>query len=732
MTASGMRSSKLVFTASCPTCGELQPVKGSSTCPVCKVLLHVDEVATVRQAIGKRRQAFKVRLSRLAKRVHEVTDGPLEFKSRGLPLSSEEYFTEVLTPTKEATVSLNETVEHLLNSQDWDPDQSDCIAAFTRFMQLLDDALVSITTLQAIMPPLDWRAVHRELTRSVALGVRGNVFMALTISAVDADEAAKVQANSSLAFAKAREHLERANGFIDLASRLPADGPFQMDGSLDVAALTWSSIGRESTTIAQGAEIARKAFAQIPGASTLPDERALMLLPALALGARAVDHTMVVELAKSLRETLDSSGNSSWVIDPMLLVKRTSRGLDLILEYSERLGREWRYGLPRHHIMRTLTEGYRELVEGALIDVGAPIIIAGRVSHGESNATYEEDVVDGIKAGEAIDELEGLVPLSRGSVEMTFRNASAHAGIEVTENGVIAKARRSEDGRVVSRKEIPLSDAEFFEELVELQELLFALQMAVLLWLWANPDSRVKKAATEENPTTRQRNQTLSLLGGLAGLHNVRLITSGGNATISAEQLTETIKNPNEISILSLVPATFGLSPDIKQVTLHILDRTAATFTRDEFMDTQSDLLHKEVLLGLFTTKWLLMSNGLWTDQNEAAYVTFPLTKFLFDLGRLIIQQPYKEDYIQQAVKSWKSAHARLDQVLPVEQRGSLTEQVVRQLNTFCTAIDGLAISKRLDLRTEAERYATQARAALTATYDIQQQALILRDAGKE
>jgi len=438
--------------------------------------------------------------------MHEVTDGPLEFTSRGLPHSSQEYSREVLTPAKEAMGSLNETVEGLLNSQDWDPDQPESIAAFTQLIQLLDDALVSITTLQAIMPPLDWRAFHRELTRAVASNVRGNVLMVLIISASDADEAAKVQADGSLVFADAREHLERANGFIDLASRLPADGPFQTDGSLDIAVLTWSSIGGESTTIVQGAEIARKAFAQIPGVSALPDERAVMLLPALASGARVVDHTMVVELAKCLRETLDNTGNSSWVIDPGLLVKRTSHGLDLLLECSERLGREWRYGLPRHHIIRTLTEVYRELVEGALIDVGAPIIIAGRVSHGDSNASYEEDVVDGIKAGEAVEELESLVPLSRGSIEMTFRNASAHAGIEVTEDGVIAKARRSEGGRVVARKEIPLSDDEFFEELVELQEFLFALQMAVLLWRWENPESRVKDAVTEEKLTTRQGN----------------------------------------------------------------------------------------------------------------------------------------------------------------------------------------------------------------------------------
>src|SRR5207249_421638 len=165
-------------------------------------------------------------------------------------------------------------------------------------------------------------------------------------------------------------------------------------------------------------------------------------------------------------------------------------------------------------------------------------------------------------------------------------------------------------------------------------------------------------------------------------------------------------------SILSLVPATFAFSPDIKQVTLNILNRNSVIFVQDEFMDTLRDLPHKQVLLGLFTTKWLLVSNGLWTDRSEAAYVTFPLTKLLLDFVGLITQQPYREEYIQQAVNSWNVVCARLNEVLPLEQRGSLTQQVVRQLDAFCAAIDRLAISKRLGLRTEADRYAAQAVAA--------------------
>src|SRR5581483_11358346 len=564
----GMYSFNLVFTTFCLSCSELSSVKGSGKCSVCSAPLDANAVTAIRKSIRERRQTFKGRLLRLAQRMHEVTDGPLEFKFQGRLLSPDDHFTNVIMPTRQTLLSLDADISRLVASQDWTSDQPERIAAFTKLVQMLDDALAKIPALLEAMPPLEWRAVHHELTRAFVSSVRGHVFMALTMSASDSDEAEKIRADGARAFADAKEHIERAEGLINLVFRLPADGPFLADGSLDVAALTWASVAHKSTPIAQGADIARKAFAKVPGVSTLPDERAVMLLPAVASGASVIDHTLVVELAISLREALDMPGNSSWVMDAALLVGRVSRGLDFILESSERLGREWRHQLPRHHIMRTLTEVYRELVEGALIDVGAPIIIAGRVFRGDNNASYEADVVDGIKAGEAVEDVERLAPLSRGTVEMTFRNASAHAGIKFTEMGVIATAIRSEDGRVVSRKEIPLTDVEFFEELVELQELLLALQLATLPWLWSNPDPRIEMALAEEHPTIRQCNRVLSLLGGLAVFHNVTLDTTNGDVTISTERCAEAVSNPNEINILSLVPATFALSPEIKQVTL--------------------------------------------------------------------------------------------------------------------------------------------------------------------
>lgn len=728
MSGIGAYSFNVAFTALCPSCGEISTVKGSGTCSACNAPLDASAVAAVRTSIRERRQAFKGRLLRLAQRMHEATDGPLEFMSRGTPLNPDDHFTTVITHTKQAVRSLDEDISRLVASRDWTPDQPGCIAAFTKLIQMLDDALARVPVQLETMPPLEWRAVHRELTRAFVASVRGHIFMALTLSAADGDEAAKIQADAAQVFAAAKEHIGRAEGLIDLTSNL-TDGPFQADGSLDVAALTWSSVGQTSTPIVRGADIARKAFASVPGVSALPNERAVMLLPTVTSGAGVIDHRLVVELAASLRETLDNPKDTSWVMDAALLVARVSNGLDAILECAQRLGREWRYGLPRHHIVRTSTEVYRELVEGALIDIGAPIIIAGRVSSGENNASYEEDVVDGIKAGEAVEDMERLAPPSRGAVEMTFRNASAHAGIKITETGVIATAIRSQDGRVVARKEIPLTDVEFFEELVELQELLFALQLATLSWLWFHSDPRIVKVLAEAKPTLIQCNQVLSLLGGLAGLYSITLDTIGGDVTVSAEQRAEIISNPNEISILSLVPATFVLSPEIKRVTLDIVGRKPATFERAEFMDMQANALHSPMLLSLSTIKWLVASGGRWLERDEAMYIAVPLTQLSFDLERLITQQPYQAENIQLAVNSWKIVKTRLDEVLPMGQRRELTRQVVQQLDAFCKSITKLAKSRALGKSTEAQRHAAQAVAMLHAIHDIQQRALVLRDA---
>ncbi|HUB92955.1 MAG TPA: hypothetical protein VMB52_00440 [Verrucomicrobiae bacterium] len=676
------------------------------------------------KAVRERRHAFKGRLLKLVEQMHKTTDGPLRFKSQGNVLDPESYLDNVITPTKQLLPKLSEDISSLVTGQDWSLDTKDNVAAFTKLVQLLDGALTKVSDLLDVVPPVEWRATYRELTHAFTFGVRGHVFTALALIDQDHDELTKTLGEANTAFAEARIHTERAEQVISLASRLSSTGPFQADGSLDVAILAWSGAANEATTIAKGADIARKAYADINGVSSLPDERAVALLPTLALGSRVIDYTWVVEVANGLRTVLDNPKGTSWIVNPTLLVDRILEGQDRVLDYSERLGREWRNELPAHHIMLTLTEGYRELVEGALKDLAAPIIIAERAQKSDANATYEEDVVDGIKAGEIVEGLERLAPLSNDSVEMTFRNASAHAGIKVTDSGVTAKAYRTEDGRVVagSRRVISLSAADFLEEVIELQELLFALQLAVLPWLWTTADPSIKKSVDEKEPTPRQRDYTVALLAGLAGLYDTVLDSDGSEATLKAKQQPETLGQPNEISILSLVPAIFSLSPDIKRATINIQGRKPTTFERIEFIDSQGDLIAQPVLNGITMAKWILLSEGKWLEKDEAVLIVIPLVKFVIDeLGALIVRQPYTAKNVQDAVKRWEVVRTRLEEISPIAEYGVATEQTVELIDAFFRSVSDMAKYRSLGDKSSTQTHAKQATTTLNKLDGLRQ-----------
>jgi hypothetical protein len=409
-------------------------------------------------------------------------------------------------------------------------------------------------------------------------------------------------------------------------------------------------------------------------------------------------------------------------------VARLSRGLERVHEQAERLGLEVRHALPRPHIMRSMTEVYKDLVEGALVDLGGIIIISSRTSRGDDNATYETDVVEGIKSGEVVEELSRLGAPWADPVEMAIRNASSHAGIEVKPDGIIARARRIENGRAGQRKEIRLSDAEFHEEMVALQETLLALQLAVLPWLWTHGAEHLATAVSMELVTPRQQSQTIAMLGGLVGLSDIEVTVDDDSVEISA-RLIEDISTPNEVGILSLMPAAFGAVPSAKRATLTIAGRNPVSFAPEEFTGGDGGLPHSLQRLGLVTAKWLLQNGGPWTPVNEAMYVTVPLTAVFFDSVHYAIQEPKRTENIHAAINSLGIMRSRLDDVFPAERRRGFTSEVVAGTERLVAALTGLARSRDSD-DVAAGRHAREVVAMLQPMLEIQQRAIALRDAG--
>ncbi len=699
---------------------------------MCNAPLPTEAVADVRAALPRRRQTFKGRLGRLEQRMHSVTDGPLAFVTRGIPRDDNEHLTEVIRPALASLCEHHETVARLLSSgSTWDPREAGCIQAFTELIGVLDTGLNFVTNLRETMPPVEWRAVHRELTRAAAQLIRGQVLITLTIIAPDADAAAALQEEGQQAIDLGARHTNQAARLIKLIADSPSDGPFQLDGSLDFAGLAWSSVGQTTTSITNSAKVLREAFAGMPSIATLADEHAVVLLPLFAMGARVIDRQVLVERTRALRATLDAAdAASAWITEPALLATRLHRGLEQATSEMERLGREWRHGLPREHVLRSQTEVYRQLVESTFRDFGGVLLVAARTSRGDEDGTYEIDIIDGIQAGEIVTELQRLGTPYGGSVDMIYRNASAHADIDITNTGISATERRISGGRVVSTNTVSLSDAEFAEELIALQEILLAFQLTVLPWAWGHGDSAVASAITSVPLSAVQIHRTLALVGGLAGLHDLAVSVDDDHAEIRA------VRHPDdadrrEMSILSLVPAAFAAMPGTSKVTLHIAELHPVTFGRTEFGVLEADdAPHSLVLLGLISAKWLLQSDSSSTERDEATYVTFPLTQLHFACARLVGTAPHSDANIDQAIDSIRLSLARLDEVLPAKHRRTPTTQAVAQLTILKDALTGLVESRRGQRsQDQAQGFAQQAVGTFEAVYQIQEDAKALRDA---
>ncbi|MFJ7275512.1 hypothetical protein [Kitasatospora sp. NPDC098663] len=656
-----------------------------------------------------------------------TADSMSAFATRGVPLGDHEHLDKLILPALAKLSDPLPKVKQLLESCTWDPREAGTVAAFSELVAAFDAGLAWVESLRDIMPPMAWRAVHRELARAGMALLRGQVAMASTIVAVDLDAARKLQGEGENWFGAAAEYGRRVAKQIEIIRNSPADGPIQADGSIDVAAVAWAGVGGRVTLIAAAADTLRTAFVDITGVSEAADEHILGLLPVLATSSGAVDHELLVARALQLRAVLDQADTvGPWVVDHVLLVARVNSALERITDEAERLGREWRYRLPRRHLMRTLTEVYRELVEGALCDLGAVILVASRASRQDRDGVYEEAVVEGIKSGDIVSELARLGPPCGNTVDMLYRNASAHASITVNDHGITATRREIRDGRLVSSKTATLSDEEFSEELLALHELLLALQLALLPWMTGHSDPGMATAVATATASARQRDQILALIAGLAGMSNVAVTTTEGHLTITAAPPAPGADDRPETKVLSVVPAAFGTTPTPATVTLDVTGLRPVTFTPEEFavLRDPDEAPDTETALGVVTARWLLESSETLSPRDEATYITVPLADLYMRCAKLA---PADQEL---ALRTLRTARARVVEVIAEGRRSPLTRSVISQVDIMIDFLGGLAPGGDAPKNSEeAHRRARRAVAAIEEAHRIGEQARAVRDA---
>jgi hypothetical protein len=614
---------------------------------------------------------------------------------------------------------------NLFSSCSWDPNEPGCIDLFRTLLTILATGIDQVAALRDVMPPLALRAVHREMVRVAASALLAQVTIALVVCASDSASAQRLEAEGYAAAANGARHAERLNALLRRVLHYPPDGPFLPDGTLNIAALAWSSVGEEPSTIPVAADLVRQAFRDIPGVADLPNARAIGLLPDLALSALVVDADLLVRRARTLRSLLDSVAPVLWARDGQLLVHRVHRGLRKIQLEVERLGREGRTDAPRHHVMRSATEAYRQFVEGPLRDFGAPILCAARAHRHETNESYERAVVDAIQAGDVLTELGRHGELFQDAVDMLYRNAGAHADVEVVDDGIVFAERRADAGRVVKERTEHLTDAEFLEALASLEELLLAMQMTVLPWLWLTDDPALTVAMDSYRPTDDEEAAGVALIAGMTGLRSLDVADDGGHVTITGAAVTAAAAADTG-GILALVPAALGAHPHATHITLRLEELRPVTFARDEIDAIDASQLPEHLpLVGLFGAKWLIGSGARWTDRDEAALVTLPLTVAHFAAARIApTDVPHS---LAAGLRILRVVKQRLNKVMP-KNRSPLTTRAVAEMATLNRALTAIKAARRADDPKASAEASARAAVTMEAMFLVQEKAKAVRN----
>ena len=636
--------------AQCPACGMATLLRRNRQCAGCGADLS-DE------AVRRRRRAFKGRIQRLTNRVQDSAILQPSFTRSGQGVSLADYIDTVFEPSRDAATVLAEDVHTELRAVTWDPQEDPtCISSFQRIVGALDRGITLVTTLTNQLPPIEVRAAHRILTRTVGQIIHGYATTIKALIAVDPDEALERQREGQRLLTLGTRTLEPLSRIIDRASRQVSPGWWMSGDTLDLAAIAWEGVEKASATINQAADVVRAALALIPGVTELSDAEALLLLPAMVLPVAIADSVLLQERAGLIRDVLTRADSAApdWIQDPDELVLRISEGVRAVNEQAERLGFAATGPQSRRITIQLLADAYLKLVEGPLRDLGSVIIIAARAAREDPNGRYTPEFARGVQAGDTVRELERLGPLWHDAVQMLLRNAGAHAGVRVLDAGVAMTQRRIESGIMVDEETVEMSDAEFAEEFARLSETSLTLQLGIVPWFFTHQSEHVVRARQAASLTQREREGLVRLLAGLQGLLQVAVERDGNALIVRAEAADGTDASSPHIAYL--VPMIFHSWADVDSVTLNIRPRDPITYERAELPDV--DLLSGDqdlVAVGLMGRRWLGDLSGDAAIAADITYLVRPQLNAIIEAFRYVSTSPAPV-----AVARIAEAHARL------------------------------------------------------------------------
>ncbi len=545
-----------------PTCGHEFLLDPSHACPRCGE--PVVEGEPDDEQWQARHRTYGPRLAELQARAEAWNPVSVQFRDRGPRADASDHATLISASMERVTHSIAEA-ERIFEAAQWsEPDREDTSRALDQLVASCDDIGALVEELASTPPPLLLLAIHRQATRSIALAAEALVGFAALLDARYYVEARNQQLAAQGKLDVAAEKISHVSQLIERVERvLWAPGFWAIEDEYDTGRVSWEGVDAQISTITSAADVVRETFGEVPGILDLPDEQALMLMPAAAIGASFQDPERLVQRARECRQAIDAASEAGdWVEEPMALLDLVWRGQRQLTDQVVRIGHELRVDTPRKLLLQTALDVYSKLLEGPLRSLGAVVAVA--MDYLVDQTCLEAATGDAYPARRVMKALNRDSNVLDG-VDVLMRNAEAHYDFTITEAGV--DVRHLPPGKAAVPLVDSLTDEDFFEQLLNLDEALVAIELAVIPFLWSIDHAGVQQELEIRSGSWESRCELLRALAGLKGWTDLTLVKEGVVLAIGGTYRGPESADP-VVELLPVIAAALVEEPAIDRVVV--------------------------------------------------------------------------------------------------------------------------------------------------------------------
>lgn len=625
---------------SCDKCGATFVLDASNGCPSCGEPSGVADGIDPR---AKRRQErYRARVQNLRKDLTNVEWRRLKFPTSGPRMPPDEYLTWLHELVFGEAVEQFNVCKSLLSATDWDGNGKDqesraqaLSAAIDRLIQIVHEATTT-------RPPPALIGVHRQSTRAVAgiAASMGYFFEVLVASYLSKMQ--ELQGKGQAAMDQAAALIGSVGPQVARMHRLIEEpGWWQAHGLYDTGRTTWELVDNAPTTVAEAAQFVRKTFADIPQIASLPDAAAFMLGPA-ALISGFHDPLRLAARIRAVLRTLGDADQSqpTWIADKNAFAQLFDRAHEQLAEQVVIFGYHLRSGAPRTVMIPGAIGVYQKFMEGPLRRFGAILAAALQAKAGVTGPLTVEAMGSAL-LGPVIGELERGQPILARDVDFLARNADSHYEFQLSNTGI----ELSEPPRHGKQRTRSLTDDDFLEELLNLNELLVAMEAGLLAYAWNSDDPQLRAELEAVANTPEQVLQVIKALAGLKGWVEILTSREGTTMRLRGRFLRDATEIDPFVELLPSIAAIFGAMPDVDVViaeTEVIGEPRDVRFDRAVVVpDVGSNALSTTHSVGIAMANVLSQSQPDGRALHEARYVLVAAVIFVLEALLEIMQQQH-------------------------------------------------------------------------------------------